>query len=125
MGCTGSAAIRTISNETSAGVLALVRKRWYSKPWAICTDETGGTWEVELTFYQIMKTMVKALNLKTSKTQATNIGVTVSVQGTKWDEDRRPLLRRKQRGEEKDHAPRESDVTKLISRPNGYKGRPG
>ena len=36
---TGSAAINTASNGTSAGVLALVRTRWFSKPLAICTDE--------------------------------------------------------------------------------------
>ena len=28
-------------NGTSAGVLALVRTRWFSKPLSICTDETG------------------------------------------------------------------------------------
>ena len=31
----------TANNGTSAGVLALVRRRWYSKPQAVCTDEAG------------------------------------------------------------------------------------
>ena len=38
---TGSEAISTDSNGTSAGVLALVRTRWFSKPLSICTDEAG------------------------------------------------------------------------------------
>ena len=38
---TGSAAISTASNGTSAGVLALVRTRWFSKPLSICTDGAG------------------------------------------------------------------------------------
>ena len=38
---TGSAATSTASNGTSAGVLALVRTRWFSKPLSICTDEAG------------------------------------------------------------------------------------
>ena len=38
---TGSAAISTANNGTNAGVLALARNRWYSKPWSICTDEAG------------------------------------------------------------------------------------
>ena len=38
---TGSAATSTASNCTSAGVLALVRTRWFSKPLSICTDEAG------------------------------------------------------------------------------------
>ena len=38
---TGSAAISTANNGTSAGVLALVRRRWYSNPQAVCTDEAG------------------------------------------------------------------------------------
>ena len=38
---TGSGAISTASNGTSAGVLALVRTRWFSTPSSICTDETG------------------------------------------------------------------------------------
>ena len=38
---TGSAAISTASNGASAGVLALVRTRWSSKPLSICTDEAG------------------------------------------------------------------------------------
>ena len=38
---TGSAAISTASNGTSAGVLALVRTQWFSKPLSICTDEAG------------------------------------------------------------------------------------
>ena len=33
---TGSAATNTVNNGTSAGVLALVRKRWFSKPLSIC-----------------------------------------------------------------------------------------
>ena len=37
----GSAAISTASNGTSAGVLALVRTRWFSKPFSICTDGAG------------------------------------------------------------------------------------
>ena len=37
---TGSAAISTANNGTSAGVLALVRTRWFSKPVSECTDET-------------------------------------------------------------------------------------
>ena len=38
---TGIAAINTASNGTSAGVLALVRTRWFSKHLSICTDEAG------------------------------------------------------------------------------------
>ena len=38
---TGSAAISTANNGTSAGVLALVRSRWFSEPLFVCTDETG------------------------------------------------------------------------------------
>ena len=38
---TGSAAISTASHGTSAGVLALVRSRWFSKPLPFCTDEAG------------------------------------------------------------------------------------
>ena len=38
---TGSPAISTASNGTSAGVLALVRTRSFSKPLSICTDEAG------------------------------------------------------------------------------------
>ena len=38
---TGSAAISTARNGTSAGVLALVRTRWVSKPLSTCTDEDG------------------------------------------------------------------------------------
>ena len=34
---TGSAAISTANNGASAGVLALVRTRWFSKPLSICT----------------------------------------------------------------------------------------
>ena len=37
----GSAAISTASNGTSAGVLAMVRTRWFSKPLSICADEAG------------------------------------------------------------------------------------
>ena len=39
MAGTGSAATSTASNGTSAGVLALVRTHWFSKPLSICTDE--------------------------------------------------------------------------------------
>ena len=42
--CTGSAAVSTANNGTSAGsagVLALVRTRWFSKPLSTCTDEAG------------------------------------------------------------------------------------
>ena len=38
---TGSAAISTASNGTSAGVLAFVRTRWFPKPLSFCTDEAG------------------------------------------------------------------------------------
>ena len=38
---TGSEAISTASNGTSAGVLALVRTRWFSKPLSICADAAG------------------------------------------------------------------------------------
>ena len=38
---TGSAAISTARNDTSAGVLALVRTRWFTKPLSMCTDEAG------------------------------------------------------------------------------------
>ena len=38
---TGSAATSTASNGTSAGVLTLVRSRWFSKPLSICIDEAG------------------------------------------------------------------------------------
>ena len=38
---TGSAAVSTANDGTSAGVLALVRTRWFSKLLSICTDETG------------------------------------------------------------------------------------
>ena len=38
---TGSAATNTVNNGTSAGVLALVRKRWFSKPLSICSDDAG------------------------------------------------------------------------------------
>ena len=38
---TGSAATNTVINGTSAGVLALVRKRWFSKPLSICSDDAG------------------------------------------------------------------------------------
>ena len=38
---TGSAAISTTSKGTSAGVLARVRTRWFSKPLSTCTDEAG------------------------------------------------------------------------------------
>ena len=38
---TRSAATSTASNGTSAGVLALVRTRWFSKPLSICVDEAG------------------------------------------------------------------------------------
>ena len=37
----GSAAVSTANNGTCAGVLALVRTRWFSKPLSICTDEAG------------------------------------------------------------------------------------
>ena len=38
---TGSAATNTVNNGTSAGVLALVRKRWFSKPLSISSDDAG------------------------------------------------------------------------------------
>ena len=38
---TGSAATNTVNNGTSAGVLTLVRKRWFSKPLSICSDDAG------------------------------------------------------------------------------------
>ena len=38
---TGSAATNTVDHGTSAGVLTLVRKRWFSKPLSICSDDTG------------------------------------------------------------------------------------
>ena len=38
---TGSAATNTVNNGTSAGVLTLVRKHWFSKPLAICSDDAG------------------------------------------------------------------------------------
>ena len=38
---TGSAAISTTSSGTSAGELALVRTRWFSKALSMCTDEAG------------------------------------------------------------------------------------
>ena len=38
---TGSAATNTVNHGTSAGVLTLVRKRWFSKPLSICSDDTG------------------------------------------------------------------------------------
>ena len=37
----GSAATNTANNGTSAGVLTLVRKRWFSKPLSICSDDAG------------------------------------------------------------------------------------
>ena len=37
----GSAAINTANNGTSAGVLALVRTRWFSKTLSVCTNEAG------------------------------------------------------------------------------------
>ena len=37
----GSAATSTASNGTSAGVLALIRTCWFSKPLSICIDEAG------------------------------------------------------------------------------------
>ena len=44
---TGSATISTANNGTSAGVLALVRTRWFPKPLSICTpsqDRQGGSY---------------------------------------------------------------------------------
>ena len=38
---TGSAATNTVNNGTSAGVLALVPKRWLSKSLSICSDDAG------------------------------------------------------------------------------------
>ena len=38
---TSSAAINTANDGTSAGVLALVRTCWFSKPLSVCTDEAG------------------------------------------------------------------------------------
>ena len=38
---TGSAAISTANNGTSAGILALVRTRWFSKPLSVSTDQAG------------------------------------------------------------------------------------
>ena len=38
---TGSAATNTVNNGASAGVLTLVRKRWFSKPLSICSDDAG------------------------------------------------------------------------------------
>ena len=38
---TGSAATNTVNNSTSAGVLALVRKRWFSKPLSTCSADAG------------------------------------------------------------------------------------
>ena len=38
---TGSAAANTVNHGTSAGVLALVRKHWFSKPLSICSDDAG------------------------------------------------------------------------------------
>ena len=35
------AATNTVNNGTSAGVLTLVRKRWFSKPLSICSDDAG------------------------------------------------------------------------------------
>ena len=37
----GSAATNIVNNGTSAGVLTLVRKRWFSKPLSICSDDAG------------------------------------------------------------------------------------
>ena len=34
-------AINTANNGTIAGVLALVRTRWFSKPLSVCSDEAG------------------------------------------------------------------------------------
>ena len=38
---TGSAAVNTAKNGTSAGVLASVRTRWFSKHLSTCIDDTG------------------------------------------------------------------------------------
>ena len=38
---TGSAAVSTANNGTSAGVFALVRTHWFYKPLSFCTDEDG------------------------------------------------------------------------------------
>ena len=63
---TGSAATSTASNCTSAGVLALVRTRWFSKPLSICTDEAGFFCSNPRLAVRVIRVMVREILLFTA-----------------------------------------------------------